>query len=702
MAARRGAGPENNEEFLQHLYKGGELLAAGKVIEAKDYLERAHEMAPKNEKGQNLLGLTYFKLGLFERAAEIYEMLVRDNPVDPTLRVNLGLVYLKTNQLARAIREFETSVDLAPEHKKAHNYLGLALAQAGNLAQAREHFIQAGSDAMVQKMDRALSGEATGLHRMPAPLEQQKQGFAEIEGSEVVTERGGQPVVDEARLRGRNAADSAAASVEAHPVDHGMDEGPPVAEEIQVEDTGGGPAEVGSSPGDWGAHFSGEDADAASVDGSSGSGATGPVDGQDALSSAGTYEAAAPSGVAEATAFDTSATVGGAQDDEIRFAEDEGPGWPATAPAEPAASPQAQAHPEESFADVDVDGSGEASAASGTGAVDGFAAVGAFADGADTVSYEQLPEAQVDEQVMTPEDLGADVESTSSISADRPPFVPRSSPAVASSGFDDAFAGAEAHAAEAPPFVPTPVPGPPNPDAWEARPLTELKSEEALGPPLIELAPALQVFTGAVGAPFEVRPEGAAAVSVQGELLTRVDGLVLVSGAVQFEPELKRFRGRMTDQPFGTGAARMMRAVGQGVLLVQAGGAERRFVAVDLADESAYFRDEVVYAFEEAVVFENGRVPSENAGDLDLVHLRGKGKVLLQLEGVLRTHPVRLDMPVTVPLRRLVGWFGNVTPKVHALAFEENGQLIMGGAELTGEGHVLLSVPTFSGRRQER
>src|SRR5688572_15097488 len=110
------------EEFLHQLYRGGELLAAGKVIEAKDHLERAFKLQPKNEKGQNLLGLTYFKLGLFDRAAEIYESLVRENPADPTLRVNLGLVYLKTNALQRAIREFETATDLAPEHTKAQNY----------------------------------------------------------------------------------------------------------------------------------------------------------------------------------------------------------------------------------------------------------------------------------------------------------------------------------------------------------------------------------------------------------------------------------------------------------------------------------------------------------------------------------------------------------------------------------------------------
>src|SRR3954467_8632546 len=113
METTRGIAREApvDEEFLHQLYRGGELLAAGKVIEAKDHLEEAYKLQPKNEKGQNLLGLTYFKLGLLDRAAEIYEALIKDNPADPTLRVNLGLVYLKTNTLPRAIREFEVATD---------------------------------------------------------------------------------------------------------------------------------------------------------------------------------------------------------------------------------------------------------------------------------------------------------------------------------------------------------------------------------------------------------------------------------------------------------------------------------------------------------------------------------------------------------------------------------------------------------------
>src|SRR5229473_2772325 len=42
-------------------------------------------------------------------------------------------------------------------------------------------------------------------------------------------------------------------------------------------------------------------------------------------------------------------------------------------------------------------------------------------------------------------------------------------------------------------------------------------------------------------------------VQVRGEMLTRLDGLVASWGQLSLKPELKRFRGRPTDKPFGEG-----------------------------------------------------------------------------------------------------------------------------------------------------
>src|SRR4051812_23072427 len=104
-AGQQGGSSGVADPFAQALAQGGELLAQGKLEQAREVLEQAHALQPRNEKSQNLLGLTYFKLGLYVPAATLYEALIRENPVDPTLRVNLGLVYLKSNDLPRAVHE---------------------------------------------------------------------------------------------------------------------------------------------------------------------------------------------------------------------------------------------------------------------------------------------------------------------------------------------------------------------------------------------------------------------------------------------------------------------------------------------------------------------------------------------------------------------------------------------------------------------
>lgn len=207
---------------------------------------------------------------------------------------------------------------------------------------------------------------------------------------------------------------------------------------------------------------------------------------------------------------------------------------------------------------------------------------------------------------------------------------------------------------------------------------------------LAGLAASIVLESADASHPFVEGPDGFT-VAVDGELLTRLDGLVALGGQLTFHPEMKRFRGRATDKSFGDGATRMVRARGRGVLYLTPGAA-RTFLSVDLGDDSAYFRDECVFAFEEAVMFENGRVPSDIAPDLDLVHLRGQGRVLLSLQGPLRSVAVRQDQPVTVPLAHLVGWQGNLTPRMVPLLQAPTGETLRAGVELGGEGFALIAL----------
>jgi uncharacterized protein (AIM24 family) len=563
MATTRvmGRGPKSpvDEEFLQLVQQGGEALAQERLAEARELLERASTLQPRHEKGQNLLGLTYFKLGLFDRAAEIYEALVRENPVDPTLRVNLGLVYLKTNALQRAMREFETATELAPDHKKAHNYLGLALAQAGEYGRAREHFVLAGSDVMAEKMAKAIAGERFATPKASPTSSPSLQPAQKPEPS-------GTPI--QATAPAGQKAGAMSPKTTQRP---------------------------GNSEEDWGSQFGLDEVPPASPQAPAQELARAP--------------AAVPAAEPAAEPIE--------EDVDLRFAEDEGPsalsgGSPTTAPVPPA----------------------EASA-------------------------EEAPPAQ--------EDAAED------------PFAETSAAVEASAPLPTTEAAKEG-AAEAQDEAP------PAPAQAQGR---VFRQDEGV-PLLSELAPAVALAGASPGSPFRVG-HGSFSALVEGELLTRLDGMVAFSGQLGFQPETRRFRGRPSEQPFGEGAGRLMRVTGKGVLFLESG--TRTFTALELGEESAYFLESVLFAFEESVAFENGRVPSAVAADLEMVHLRGQGRVLLSLPGALRSVVVLEGEPVSVPLSHLVGWQGTVSPQVRPLLENPGPGLPDAVVELSGEGFALLALP---------
>ncbi len=199
-------------------------------------------------------------------------------------------------------------------------------------------------------------------------------------------------------------------------------------------------------------------------------------------------------------------------------------------------------------------------------------------------------------------------------------------------------------------------------------------------PRLVDLGPTLDYGQASKVGPFHVGEEGLA-LSVEGELLSRLSGMVAVVGTVEVQPERRRFRGRPSEEPFGEGGEQMQRLTGQGVVYLEPSGAA--FQAIDLDDEGVYLREERIFAFEEDVAFENGKLTGENVS-VPLVHLKGHGRVLLKLDGPLKAIAVPPGSPLKVPLARLVGWYGHVSPRV--IGFVGRPAL-----ELTGDGYALLA-----------
>lgn len=151
-----------SEEFLFHLYRGAEMLQDSRVHEAKEELEAALALQPRDFKGQDLLAGVYFRLGLYPRAISIYEELRRHHPGEAALLVNLALCYLKTGQGQQARSVLEELVREQPDHVRAWGYLGLAYERLGDLDKAEAAFDRAGHTSMAKRVaeQRAKRGSA--------------------------------------------------------------------------------------------------------------------------------------------------------------------------------------------------------------------------------------------------------------------------------------------------------------------------------------------------------------------------------------------------------------------------------------------------------------------------------------------------------------------------------------------------------------
>jgi len=158
------------EDFLFHLYRGSELLQDNRVHDAKAELEQALSLQPSDPKGQDLLGIVYFRLGLYPRAIAIYERLIQLHPEAMGPRINLALSYLKTGQPSQARVELERVVEKSPGHTRAWGYLGLAFQRLGDYERAGAAFSSGGHDGMARRLVEHSMTAAGSLSLRPEPL----------------------------------------------------------------------------------------------------------------------------------------------------------------------------------------------------------------------------------------------------------------------------------------------------------------------------------------------------------------------------------------------------------------------------------------------------------------------------------------------------------------------------------------------------
>ena len=560
---------------MAHVARGGELLRADRVLEARRELEQARAIRPGDPRILNLLGLTYFRLGMYPEASAIYRGLVAKSPRDASLRINLGLVHLKLGAVDEALVCLEEASALDPEHQRAAAYLGLALARKGEYRRARDAFIRAGQGELAREMqshaDRGT--RQSGPHSGVADDDDLYPPIVVVEES-APTNGASSPVVSRRPQAVKTLTMPRFAEAPTRLPEH-----------VGVRT----PARGTVLPGDA------------------------------------RYPAVPP--MASAVPRPIAAEQ--------------------TAPSPPPVVMERSAP---------------------------MAAVRPV-----TVAVAPGPTAAVRPTLVAAAGPAGTARPTRPV-APPPAPAPRVAPLVA---------------APAPRVAPPPAPAPrvaplvaaPAPSAAPHRTISA--PAPTVPEPIIDYATARLVRPEASAATLEISG-GALIVRVRGKAYTRTDGVVVSASGLTFEPALRRVRSVPVNEPFGEGAKLIYEVSGTGHLVAALSAGE--FLALRLDGEALYVREDLVYAFDDSLRWENGTVPG---GDdlLRVVQLRGQGCVALHV----RKPPMSIKLVpgnvLYVDPSALAGWIGRVVPRV---VTGEGDDSAMRFIECTGEGILLVEPPAAS------
>ncbi len=174
-----------------------------------------------------------------------------------------------------------------------------------------------------------------------------------------------------------------------------------------------------------------------------------------------------------------------------------------------------------------------------------------------------------------------------------------------------------------------------------------------------------------------------------GQVHSRLTELVAFEGNLIFEPEFKKFKGKETNALFGTKDNLMVKITGEGQLLFSPNNGKIHLFLLE--DEMLYLAESNIFAFQEGISWENGRIQGKGSEDIDLVQFKGRGIIALATKSKLASIQLAYTSPLLVDVSSLIGWYGKILPKIIALiAPSEGARGKKNMVELNGEGCVLL------------
>jgi uncharacterized protein (AIM24 family) len=191
-----------------------------------------------------------------------------------------------------------------------------------------------------------------------------------------------------------------------------------------------------------------------------------------------------------------------------------------------------------------------------------------------------------------------------------------------------------------------------------------------------------------------VHPSGLVLVRIDVTFATRLEAVRAYGasgGAMTAALLSRKSRGRALDEPLGGAAAPLVAFTGPGTVALGARGANRLLV-MKLSDESLYLRESGLVGFDGALSYENGRLAVGEGEAVPMIHLRGRGVLIVELAASLLTLEVAETRPITVRREAIVGWTGRLLP--HEVPPSETPGAARGMVCFAGDGAVLVLPPT--------
>jgi rhomboid protease GluP len=118
--------------------EGHQALSRGNFTEARDRLEQAAALRPKDPTVRAWLGTTYTRLGDLPRAEEAFRRTVELNPRDSNARFQLAVVYFSQHKLTDAAETMRQLVQASPADPRLHEFLAQILAEKGEMQEAQQ------------------------------------------------------------------------------------------------------------------------------------------------------------------------------------------------------------------------------------------------------------------------------------------------------------------------------------------------------------------------------------------------------------------------------------------------------------------------------------------------------------------------------------------------------------------------------------